>query len=252
MTTSMTTPTPRTTTPIRCLLAMALVAFLLLTAAPARRAEASQSGSDVNTAALQMAICRWSGGTATVNSTRTVGSGLIATQVFCNGGWGGGWYCLTVYDPDTSICSWNLFQPPTGGQADHTTTGGVLAEEPVDDAPTGAGGPVAPVLEEPVVVDAPVDDPVMVDEPVVVVEEPSIPTPEPTPPTDEEPDGGPVDEPAGHDLGDEVAPDEPVMDAPVDDPVVDPVVVDPLVDPALADAEVAAEPAVDGESFDGE
>lgn len=231
----MTTSTPRTTTPIRCLLAMALVAFLLLTTAPARRAEASQSGLDVDTAALQASICWLLGGTSTVETVRTVGSGLMSMTVTCIGGLGGNWDCYTSFVWDTSKCNWWALQAPTGGQADHTTTGGVLAEEPVDDAPTGAGGPVALVL-----VDEVVEEP--------VVEEPSIPTPEPTPQTDEEADGGPVDEPAGHDLSDEVATDEPVVDAAVDDPVV----VDPLVDPALTDAEVAAEPAVDEDSFEGE
>lgn len=235
----MTTSTPRTTTFVRCLLASALVAFLLLTAAPARRAEASQGGLDVDTVALQMAVCRLVGGTASSEEFRTVGSGLMSMKVTCLGGLGGNWGCDNSFVWDMTWCSWWAFEAPTGGQADHTATGGVLAEEPADDAI------VAPVL-----VDEVVAEPVVEDEPVV--DEPSIPTPEPTPPANEEADNSPEDEPAGHDLSDEVAPDELVVDAPVDDPVVDPVVVDPLVDPALVDAEVEAEPAVDEDSFEGE
>ena len=183
----------------------------------------------------------------TIDEHRTVGSGLLTMLVSCSGGLGGDWFCLTSFvGLEYSSCAWRTFQQPTGGAEDYTTTGGVVAEEPVDDVPTGADALVAPVLEEPVVEEPVVEEPVVEDEPVV--EEPSIPTPEPTPPADEEADGGPVDEPAGHDFSDEVADDEPVVDAPVDDPVV----VDPLVDLALMDAEVAAEPAVDEDSFDGE
>lgn len=237
--------TPSTTTSIRCLMAIALVAFLVLTTASARRAEASQHGLDVDTAALQMAVCWLAGGTSTIDTTRTAGSGMTSIRVSCVGGLGGNWYCLTLFETDASNCYWNAFQPPTGGPADHAPTGGLVAEEPVDDVPTGSGAQLAPVL-----VDEVVAEPVVEDEPVV--EEPGFPTPEPTPPADEEADGGPVDEPAGHDPSDEVATDEPVVDAVVDAPVDDPVVVDPLVDPALMDAEVAAEPAVDEDIYEGE
>ena len=236
------TPTPSTTTSLRCvsvraLLAMALVALLVLTAVPTRRAEASQSGLDVDTAALQAAICWLAGGTSTVETTRTVGSGMTSIRVSCVGGLGGNWYCLTVFEAEVSGCYWNAFQSPTGGPADHTTTGGVVAEEPAHDVPAG-DAPVAPVLVDEVVEEPVVEEPV-VDE--VVEEQPA-----------DEPDGDPADQPAGHDLGDEVAPDEPVLDAVVDAPLDDPVVVDPLVDPSLVDAEVAVEPTADGDVFEGE
>jgi hypothetical protein len=189
---------------IRTVVLAAFIAMLALTTT--QRARASQSGSDVNDAVqFQAALCRAAGGTATIEETRTVGSGLSSVTVKCTGGYLDGMWCnndltgATICTFDRTVQSETEHVAPDGGveepQIEPIETPATTdeaaepgpAEEPVAEQPETVEESVDPdVAEEPATDDGPVIDlPETVDEAVdpVVAEEPvieQIPTTEQT------------------------------------------------------------------------
>ena len=218
----MITRRPSPTTLIRLVLTMAFIAFL---AGPTvQRAEASQSGADVDAAAMQAGVCRLLGGTVTVESNRTVGSGLVSMRVTCRGSLIGDWRCWNtdmIPEPECDL----LHIVPGSQDASLTVVDSSVSDAPVLEEPAvNQPSPVVGVVNEPSVAEPGVVEPEVIG--------PALVEPEVVDPT--------------------VV--EPVVDAPIGDQatLVDGGVVEPTVETTPVDGTVSADIldlAVDGESL---
>lgn len=153
---------------IRTVVMAAFIAMLALTTA--QRASANQSGPTVNEAAqFQMALCRAAGGTATIETHRTVGGGLAWTEVTCAGGSLDGMWCFngkvsgTFCTFDRTVQSESEHIEPTGG-VEETQTQPIDTPATTDETAEPASAE-EPVVEQPETVDESVD-PGQAEEPV--------------------------------------------------------------------------------------
>ncbi|MDQ3167504.1 MAG: hypothetical protein M3P94_02510 [Chloroflexota bacterium] len=218
----MITRRPSATALIRLVLTMAFVAFLA--GSTVHRAQANQSGADVDAAALQAGLCGLLGGTATIDENRTVASGLFSMRVTCRGGLLGDWQCWnfdTISEPNCN----RLHIVPGSQDASSTEVDSSVLDEPVlEDPAVDQSSPVVGIVDEPSVAEPEVVEPEVV--------EPAIVEPEVVDPT--------------------VV--EPVVDAPISDQatLVDGGVVEPTVETTPVDGTVSSDIldlAVDGESL---
>jgi hypothetical protein len=129
-------------------LALMMACIGLLALSTAQRAEATVPGGDPSSNGTnQVLACQAMGGTATVESYRTV-AGALVVSVTCSGGMGGGWTCDNV--GDFTDCHPTGAPLPTWGEVDP----GNEQWEVVDDG--GLGSPVGtdPVADSPTAPDA--------------------------------------------------------------------------------------------------
>ena len=133
---------------MRAVVMAAVILVLALTSI--QRASANQSGPTVNERSeFQKALCEAGGGTATIDTTRTVGSGLVGVKVTCTGGLLDGMKCLNA--KVGTVCT---FSAPTLDQEYVLEPVGTIEQVPADPVltPVTADQTVEPgTVEEPVV-----------------------------------------------------------------------------------------------------